>query len=440
MAAVNTKKGSVVFLKLENFAPAWREAVVLNRKDRKLVLAVRVISGELEGQTELSSFTAGGQSFILVEGDNQRVRKECSVTHRPLEVEAKTILEKGAGMLQQESLQFVTASDDVADPARSSMEAEKALLENALESDSEADGESEDLEQEELFKLLSRARRLKQGKASGSDRPRREQTKAKTRYALLNGKKSKSGSPEGLDKILEVAMSSQGKASNLDLSALVQMEILRELRGRQKEKRHAARDERSEESVTSDEASSSSSHHKERLKGAGRALKAFRKGKQEMRRNPLKHVRRYIRDVEENIGANRETPYQLSDYSRKLVWGKQRTLQRVHFAASEILQTLLKGRQEQAALQLTQLLRATHQCCLDQGSWQTAWLLMDMVDPLDRPKFGGEPQDLEVVSSYLRAMQDLEKRSRKGQWQENDETGSGKGKNGKGKKKEEQNQ
>lgn len=437
MAVTATKKGSVVFLKLEDFSPAWREALVLNKKDKKLVLAVRVLSSELEGKTELSSFTAGGQSSILVEGDSQRIRKECSVAHRLLEVEVKTILEKGNGMLQQESLQFVTASEDMTEPAKSSLETEKVLLGNPMETDSEADGESEDFDQDELFKMLSRAQRLRQGKASSSDKPKGERAKGRSRYALLEGRKSSSDAPDGLDKILEVAMSNRGKASDLDLSALVQMEILKELRGRRKDRKPVSREDISEGSASSDNASSSSSHHKERLKGAGRALKAFRKGKREMRRNPLKHVRRYIREVEENLGANRDTPYQLSDYSRKLVWGKQKTLQRIHFAASEILQTLLRGRQEQAALQLTQLLRATHQCCLDQGSWETAWLLMDMVNPLDRPKFGGEPQDLEVVSSYLRAMQELEKRSRRSQ--EDDDAGPGKGK-GKNKKKEEQSQ
>ena len=34
------------------------------------------------------------------------------------------------------------------------------------------------------------------------------------------------------------------------------------------------------------------------------------------------------------------------------------------------------------------------------------------VDPLERPKFGGEAQDLEIIASYVRAMGDLEKRSK----------------------------
>lgn len=209
MAVSAVKKGSVVFLKLEDFSPAWREALVLNKKDRKLVLAVRVLSSELEGKNELSSFTAGGQSFILVEGDNQRIRKECGVVHRLLEVEAKIIMEKGVGMLQQESLQFVTASEDMTEPGRSSKEAERTLLGNPMESDSEEAGESENFDHEELFKMLSRAQKLRQGKASSSEKPKGEHSKGKSRYPLLEGRGSRSEAPDGLDKILEMAMSSR---------------------------------------------------------------------------------------------------------------------------------------------------------------------------------------------------------------------------------------
>ena len=62
---------------------------------------------------------------------------------------------------------------------------------------------------------------------------------------------------------------------------------------------------------------------------------------------------------------------------------------------------------------------------------------MDMVDPLERQKFGGEVQEIEVVASYVRAMQDLERRNKKQQTDGEEDRKNGKGKNGKGKKKEE---
>lgn len=55
---------------------------------------------------------------------------------------------------------------------------------------------------------------------------------------------------------------------------------------------------------------------------------------------------------------------------------------RYHYALSEVLQSLLTGNPDRAALQVTQLLSATHQVALGGGEWRTAWLLLDMADPL----------------------------------------------------------
>ena len=157
----------------------------------------------------------------------------------------------------------------------------------------------------------------------------------------------------------------------------------------------------------------------------------------EIRRNPMKHVKKNIREVEHHLGATRQTPYQLSDYTRRLNWGKQKSLLRTHFAVSEILQTLLQSKPEQAALELVQLLRTLHQTCLDNGSWKASWLLLRFSDPIEVPKFGGEPQDLERVAAYLQAMEKLEKRS-KGLGKGDQDEDAGKGKHGKGNNKKKQ--
>ena len=145
-----------------------------------------------------------------------------------------------------------------------------------------------------------------------------------------------------------------------------------------------------------------------------------------MRKNLTKHVRRYIKEVEYHLGASAETAYNLSDFTRKLNWGNQRTLLRVHFALSEILQTLLKNQPEQAALELVQLLRAVHQTNLDRGSWRASWLLLRYADPIETPKFGGSRRTWRVAG-YLNALQKLEKRA-KGLGKGDHEEGGGKGK------------
>ena len=107
---------------------------------------------------------------------------------------------------------------------------------------------------------------------------------------------------------------------------------------------------------------------------------------------------------------------------------------RYHYALSEVLQSLLTGNPDRAALSVTQLLSATHQVALGGGEWQTAWLLLDMADPLERPRFGGEVQELETVAAYVRAMRDLEKKGRSNPMrsaEENDTQPKGKGKRGK---------
>ena len=86
-----------------------------------------------------------------------------------------------------------------------------------------------------------------------------------------------------------------------------------------------------------------------------------------------------------------------------------------------------------------QLLRAVHQVSLDQGSWQAASLMLAHADPLERPKFGGEPQQLESIASYLKAMTELEKRSQATAREEIAGV-KGKGKGGKSKKEEDNEQ
>jgi len=112
---------------------------------------------------------------------------------------------------------------------------------------------------------------------------------------------------------------------------------------------------------------------------------------------------------------------------------------RVHYAVSEALEQLLKGKTKLAGLQLVQLLRGIHQCSLDAGDWKTAWLLLHLPDPVERPRFGGEVQELEVVASYVKAMNELERKSRAlNSDRTEEEPEGGKGKKGRGKKKQQQ--
>ena len=41
-------------------------------------------------------------------------------------------------------------------------------------------------------------------------------------------------------------------------------------------------------------------------------------------------------------------------------------------------------------------------------------MLTGLPDPLRRVRVGGEPEELEIISQYMKAIEDVEKRSRKG--------------------------
>ena len=73
----------------------------------------------------------------------------------------------------------------------------------------------------------------------------------------------------------------------------------------------------------------------------------------------------------------------------------------------------LLGQPERAAAQTVQSLRAVHQSALDDGSWKAAWMLTYLQDPLSRERFGGTERELEVISGYLKNLDDLQAKMRK---------------------------
>ena len=159
-------------------------------------------------------------------------------------------------------------------------------------------------------------------------------------------------------------------------------------------------------------------HRKTRsYEGAARAFNRYRKSKDAMWRKPMKHVRIYIKEIETELGVEGgDLPYNLWDYTKKIPFGKQKGLFRCHFLVSHILKHLLDDDKESAALMAVLTLRCLHQVALDSGNWEVGWMLTTLKDPLSRRRWGGEPGHLETAADYLRAVQDLEKRTRQVAW------------------------
>ena len=109
------KEGDQVFLKLDEYSPSWRQALVIHCSSRNhVILVVRVTNPEIEERTdEVSFFEAKGQKFILVEGGKEQLRPTCAHAHRALEVSPSFLLEKGKELLTKDELLYVTTSEDL---------------------------------------------------------------------------------------------------------------------------------------------------------------------------------------------------------------------------------------------------------------------------------------------------------------------------------------
>ena len=58
---------------------------------------------------------------------------------------------------------------------------------------------------------------------------------------------------------------------------------------------------------------------------------------------------------------------------------------------------------------LVQLKKAIHQTYLDNRDWTTSQLIIPVDDPLCRHRFGGTEAEVEVISTYKKALTELQK-------------------------------
>ena len=219
--------GQLVFIKLDHFKPPWRQAVVLSEKGRFFVLAVRVTSARL-----FSHYECEGCHFMLVQGQQSQMREQCSHAMRGLEVAAGSVKAAGLVALQQDDLNYATASEDISAGAQASAGITPQAL---VEDSSEEDPDEEDGSADEIMQLLRKAKKAAPGGATSSEKPKSGILKKSSRYALLTAGKSneKLASSNGIETLLQQAINSgQPELASQSLNAMVSMELLKVLRGK----------------------------------------------------------------------------------------------------------------------------------------------------------------------------------------------------------------
>ena len=212
---------------------------------------------------------------------------------------------------QSPDLQYATASEELPpDIPTTRARGARTRLEESSEEDTEEEDEAGS--EDDVFKMLQKARKLgaERDLSSGKDR-RGRPTKSRSRHQLLEEKATssqrKKASTSGLEALLQQNIAAGSNAlSPENVNLMVQMELLKARKGKsKKEKLFGAQDEQDDSDCSSLE--TLSSHGKRG--GVSRALREYRRGHREMRRNPKKHIRRYIKEVEHHLGATKDTPY-----------------------------------------------------------------------------------------------------------------------------------
>ena len=431
----------------ENFdQPRWREAQVVGLQKEWVQVVIRASVTEVESHS-LSSCKSGDYTFCLVECKVTQLRMAAPGDSLDLEVAAKKLGTEGATLLGSEGeLSFATASEPDAKP--DVLKAQKGFQQRLDEESGSSSQSSSATGSEVLDKLQKKW--LGGGTAgeepSGKSRKSRShKNKKDKKFSLL----AKSHRPRSADKDLTAKeiMQMAGKSSD-PMQGLLALHLAQSLTKKGKKSR---RHRRSTSSASSGSGSSratsssrTSSQSSEKQKGHAKAVEHYQQSRRRMFRHPLRHVRRYVKGIERELGAE-EKGFKVTDYTRRIPFGKQKNLQRCHHLLGVILEYLLKEEYSKAALRTVLCLQAIHQCALD-GGWEVAWLLTHTQDPFERRLWGGDPANLQSVTAYLKSMNELAKTTdalkKKGSGR-GDEVDSekpqktGKGKDGKGRKKEE---
>lgn len=403
------KPGSKGFVHLgDSFSlPRWRESLVIGIQGKWLQILVRCEKSEIEA-TGLSSLEQGEGLYCLVEAEVHQLLSGVTEEFLELKTNPKELLQSGLKMLSnsEEELNYATASEPKHIDSTALQPFGGRKKKKAERSSSSSDSSLAPVGEDALANL--REQWLGSDIGGGKKERQRSHRRSK-RFALIEKKSKKKDKALGSRDMQNAALTAALQSGD-PVQGLIAMQLAQGMdRGRKGRHRHKSpRSNSQDSSCSSYSDSSDSEEEKKRLKGHSKAVYGYRKSGKKMFAKPLRHVRKFVVGIQEELGAE-DKPFRITDYTKKISWGKQKNLQRCHHLVAVILEYLLKEDYSRGALQCVLTLQAIHQACLDAGEWQVAWLLTHQEDPYQRKLFGGDPNSLQHVTSYLRSMNELAK-------------------------------
>ena len=192
----------------------------------------------------------------------------------------------------------------------------------------------------------------------------------------------------------------QTGAAPTDPNLLVQLEMLRVLRGMQNDqgsRREPEEDEDWKAKTSLGKAAAGMRRHKTRLKSRPKAV-----------------IDEFRDSVLEGLNVKPGQPWSYVDMHKTVPWGQYRSLQRCYILMMNIIEHLDNGDIAQGTALACQSSKAIQQCALQQGNWKVAWGFTGLHDPLTRRTFAGSLEELEVVADWLKAEEEIHQKARKG--------------------------
>lgn len=398
------KPGAKGFLHLGgNFGePRWRQALILKTEDGWVRTVVRCSQEEVV-ESGLTSVECKGAQFCLVEAKLEQLRVGSPSPAMMLDVDNKELLAAGKTACESgDDLAYATASEPMFPKA--------TAKEKNLETDSDSDSGEEAADQDIMASL--RKSWLGSGMASGSKKREEKVTsgfsKKSKPFSLLESKKKSSSSlDQDEDKVTSAAVRTALETGD-PLKGLLALQLTQSLKSKRKKKKNSRnRSSSSDSSAASNQSSSTSSGRSRGDRGHAKAVANYRRSGRRKFKRPLKHVKRFVRSIEEELGAQ-DRPFRLTDHNRRISFGKQQNLKRCHYLVCIILEWLLREEPHKAALQCVLSLQAMRQASID-NCWDVAWLLTHVEEPFRAKVFGGDPGALEHVTAYVKSMNELTK-------------------------------
>ena len=231
-------------------------------------------------------------------------------------------------------------------------------------------------------------------------------------------------SAPGENNLLTNLLMQGGRVNPQALASLEMLRMIRELRAEDQRRRSKETDD-SDLLLQGNSAAT-----------LGKAMAGMTRHRARIRDQPRKIVDefRLVSKLELNIRAGESWAY--PDLAKRISWGHYQGLQRCFILLANVLELLDQGQALQAQALTVQSMKAVHQAVLNNGSWKLGWPLTGIQDPLARRKFAGSASELELMADFVRAEEEVEKRTKNSNGGEHLVVSDGDSEDGDSKKKE----